>query len=223
MTTADLHLRTSFVFDDDGRIVATREPRPSPGPAFRFVRDARTYVWAVRSDVPGDIAAEIDAIARDENPEADLRDPPVHAERYASLLGGRVTSGPAYSFPRVLPDPGEVVLVDDLRQLERNFQGWVAEEIPGCSPVVAIMEEGHCVSVCFCARRSEVAAEAGLETVEAFRGRGLAPRVTTAWALAIRASGRIPLYSTSWENRSSLRVARRLGLQIYASSWSMND
>jgi len=53
---------------------------------------------------------------------------------------------------------------------------------------------------CFCARRSDAAAEAGLETAEAFRGRGFGPRVTAAWAWAIRATGRIPLYSTAWTN-----------------------
>jgi len=52
---------------------------------------------------------------------------------------------------------------------------------------VAVKEDGHAVSVCFCARRSEKAAEAGLETAEAYRGRGFGPQVTVAWALAVRA------------------------------------
>lgn len=162
------------------------------------------------------------ALAHDEPPIADLRAPPVHAERYAALLGGRVSSGPAFSFPDALPDPGDVVFVDDLRPLERHFRGWVAEEIPDCLPVVAVLEDGHAVSVCFCARRSEVAAEAGLETAEAFRGRGLGPRVTAAWALAVRESGRTPLYSTSWDNHASLQVARKLRLQAYASIWRIH-
>jgi predicted GNAT family acetyltransferase len=94
----------------------------------------------------------------------------------------------------------------------------VAGEIEaGRSPVLAVVEAGHAVSVCFCARRSDVAAEAGLQTAEAFRGRGFGTRVTAAWALAIRASGRIPLYSTSWTNGASLAVARKLGLVAYAS------
>ena len=32
-----------------------------------------------------------------------------------------------------------------------------------------------------------------------------------AWARAVRASGLIPLYSTSWNNKASLAVARKLG------------
>jgi hypothetical protein len=46
--------------------------------------------------------------------------------------------------------------------------------------------------------------------------------VTAAWAAAIRASGRIPLYSTSWSNTGSLAVARKLGLSVYASDWSVD-
>jgi hypothetical protein len=220
MTTPDLHLRTLYIFDDRGRIAATREPSPNPTPALCLVRSAARCVWAVGTDVPDNIAAELDALARDEPPIPALREPPVHAERYASLLGGRVSSGPAFSFPDALPDPGDIVFIDDVRPLRRHFRGWVAEEMPSRSPVVAILEDGYAVSVCCCARRSEVAAEAGLETAEAFRGRGLGPRVTAGWALAIRASGRIPLYSTFWDNDASLAVARKLRLHAYASNWS---
>jgi REP element-mobilizing transposase RayT len=45
--------------------------------------------------------------------------------------------------------------------------------------------------------------------------------ITAAWALAMRGSGRIPLYSTSWMNTASLAVARKLGLVAYASDWSI--
>ena len=54
-------------------------------------------------------------------------------------------------------------------------------------------------------------------------GSGLAVRAAAAWVSAVRASGRIPLYSTSWHNTASLAVARKLGLMIYANAWSVND
>lgn len=84
------------------------------------------------------------------------------------------------------------------------------------------MKDGYAVSVCFCARRSEVAAEAGVETAKTFRGLGYGPRVTAAWAMAIRSMGLIPLYSTSWSNKASLAVARKLGLVAFASDWSLS-
>ncbi len=103
-----------------------------------------------------------------------------------------------------------------------NFHGWLPGEIAaGCAPVMGIVVDGHPVSICFCARRSDVAAEAGLDTASAYRGRGYAVRVTAAWALAMRASGRTPLYSTSWANTASLAVARKLALVAYASDWSI--
>jgi predicted GNAT family acetyltransferase len=80
---------------------------------------------------------------------------------------------------------------------------------------------GQAASLCGCARRTDEAAEASLETAEPFRGQGLAAQVTAAWAAAVRASGRIPLYSTSWENLASLAVARKLKLSVYAASWSL--
>ena len=139
----------------------------------------------------------------------------------------RQSSGPAFTFPDTLVQPTDmtdIVVVEDERLLERNFRGWITGEIAaGRSPALAIVEDGYPVSVCFCARRSDRAAEAGLETTEAFRGRGFGPRVAAAWALAIRATGRVPLYSTEWTNGASLSVARKLSLIPYANTWNLSD
>jgi len=234
VSTPDLHLKTMFVLNDEGRIVSTREPGANRGPLFSLARSATRCAWAVRAGLPSDLTAEIDRLAREEPPTSALRDAPVHADRYLSLVGGQVGSGhgaavkarqsdgPAFTFPQALVRPTEIVVVEDERLLERNFRGWLPGEIAaGRSPVLSIVEDGYPVSVCFCARRSDTAAEAGVETAEAFRGRGFGPRVTTAWAMATRATGRVPLYSTAWTNDASLSVARKLGLIAYASTWSL--
>jgi predicted GNAT family acetyltransferase len=83
-------------------------------------------------------------------------------------------------------------------------------------PCFAVVVDGRTVSVCNTARFTARAAEAGLATAEKFRGRGYGPRVTAAWAAAVRAEGRIPLYSTWWANAASQAVARKLGLRQYA-------
>ena len=236
MSTPDLHLQTLFVLNGDGRITAEREPGANPGPLFCLARSAARCTWAVRADLPKNIAAEIDGLAREERPVQDLRDAPVHAQRYVSLLGPQTPSGypagakisqsagPAFTFPDGVAESTNVVLVEDERLLQHNFRGWVPGEIAaGRWPVTAIIMDGYPVSICFSARCSDAAAEAGVETAEAFRGRGFGSRVTAAWALAIRASGRTPLYSTSWTNSPSLGVARKLGLMAYASTWSLSD
>ena len=133
-------------------------------------------------------------------------------------MEGRLSLRPGIHFPGDASSSlAETETIDDLPQLEYHFTGWTADEIPDASPIVAVMLDGRAVSVCFCARRASFAAEAGLETAPVFRGRGLGPRVAAAWALAMRESGRTPLYSTSWTNDASLAVARKLGLIPYAA------
>ena len=222
MSTPDTHLRTLFLLDSAGRIRGTREPNPDRGPLFALIRGRASCAWAVRAE----LSQEIAGLAREEPPVADFRDAPVHAERYRSLAGGEEYSGPAFAFPETVEQHAATVLVNEVQLLARHFSGWTAAEIPGRSPVVGVVEDGHAVSVCFCARRSDTAAEAGLKTAAEFRGRGLGPQVAAAWALAawalaVRASGRIPLYSASWANGASLAVARKLGLVAYASGWSL--
>jgi hypothetical protein len=234
LSTPDLHLKTLFVLNGDGRITSTREPEwiAHHGPLFSLVRGAAGCAWAVRDDVPEDIAGELDSLARREPPVLNLRDAPVHADRYMLLLKSQTRSaagisqsgGPAFAFPDAIAQPADVVLVEDERLLQYHFRGWVAGEIAeGRLPEMAVMKDGYTVSVCFCARRSDIAAEAGVETAESFRGSGFGPRVTAAWALAIRASGRVPLYSTSCNKHASLAVARKLGLIAYSSGWSLSD
>ena len=229
---ADLYESTHFVLDSANRIVSTREPHPQLGPLFSLVRGFTRVAWRVHISVPAPVAAELERSARDERPSEDARSVPVHAGRYLALpsegaadatsrtRGLAIHHGPAFEFPPSIRPPSDVVEIADERLLQRNFRGWLSGEIAaGRGPAIAALANGVPVSVCFCARRSEIAAEAGVETAAPFRGRGLAARVVAAWALAVRASGLVPLYSTSWTNAASLAVARKLGLIAYASHW----
>ena len=76
------------------------------------------------------------------------------------------------------------------------------------------------MAVCCSSRVTGRAAEAGVNTLEGYRGRGYAPAAVAAWAAAVRASGRLPLYSTSWDNVASQGVARKLGLVLYGADLS---
>ncbi len=200
----------------------TREPGSRRPPVLAFVRGPDGCAWAVRADVPDDLTAELGRAAAEEPGNADLREPPLHIDHYLSLVDGRVESGPAFAFPDAIAEPDDVVPVEESAKLERGFPDLVGE-LDGRAPLLAVLEDGNAVSICFCARRSGEAAEAGLTTLETHRGLGFGPRVTAAWALAIRASGRIPLYSTGWTNEASLAVARKLDLVAYASDWSLYD
>jgi len=129
--------------------------------------------------------------------------------------------GPAYRFPDDLVAPRDtapLAACERARVAERFPQvGSLAER----EPILAAREDGQVVSLCYAATRPGPAAEAGVETLPEARGRGHAARVTAAWACAQRARGVIPLYSTSWQNRASRAVARKLGLILYASDLHM--
>lgn len=228
VSTPESFLQTGYVLDDRGCIVSTREPAPEHGPLFVLVRAGMRRVFAVHASI-ADAKDELGELVRGEPSVRHPQCEPVYGDRYRAIvsrhLGDVATrsyGGPAYRFPDTLPLPADTVRIEDERELARHFHGWVPGEIAGGrAPVLAIVQDGAPVSVCFCARRGDVACEAGLETAAAFRGRGYAARVTAAWALAVRAEGRTPLYSTGWANAASLSVARKLGLAFYAAYWNV--
>ena len=180
LSTPGLHLQTLFLLNGDGRIKSTREPDPSEGPMFCLVRGTVTSAWAVREDIPQDVADQLDRLACEEPSVSCFRDAPVNAERYKSLVEGKVDSGPAFVFPEEIAQPFDTVFIEDLQLLDHNFPGCKPSEFPERTPIVAVLEDGQAVSVCFCARRADTAAEAGLETAAAFRGRGFGTRVAAA-------------------------------------------
>jgi hypothetical protein len=138
--------------------------------------------------------------------------------------------GPTYRFPaapepsaRTLAHAGQVVQLTGANlEVVRETYAWLYQAHADWAPCFALVQNGAAVSVCFTSRRGAIVAEAGLETLPAFRGRGYATVVTAAWGAAIAASGRIPLYSTGWNNSASQGVARRLGLVMFGAdaSWT---
>jgi predicted GNAT family acetyltransferase len=97
---------------------------------------------------------------------------------------------------------------------------WLVDEIDLVQPCAALICENRIVSQCRSVRVSPKAHEAGLETLPAFRGRGYALLVTRFWAKAVREMGAVPLYSTSWKNTVSQRVAGKLKLYHYGNTFS---
>jgi hypothetical protein len=215
------HLETLYILDGRRRVVSTREPNPGHGPEFVLIRRADSCAWAIGTGIGDEQAREVTRLALDEHPTSDFRRPPKHLEEYMRIIGGEFDAGPAFEFPEHMPLIEDAALIEDVECLQGSFNGWTADELAGRSPIMAIVENGVPISICFCARVSELNAEAGVETAPAFRGRGIAGLATAAWATAIRASGRTPIYSTSWSNTPSLAVARKLGLVACASYWNL--
>jgi len=224
----DAQAEALFVHDEDGRIVRTNEPGGTSAPRFFLGRTCDGNVWRLRNDLPARLAREMAATASKEPVTTDLRSAPVYYERYCDLLRVQreirsIYAGPAYVFPAEITLPGKVVRIRAANSvlLQRGFGAAAAEQFEARAPCVAVVEEGMAVSICFCSRITPRVAEAGVETLEPYRRRGFAARAVAGWALAVQARGRLPLYSTSWENRASQAVAEKLGLRLYGVDLSI--
>lgn len=138
---------------------------------------------------------------------------PAPYEDIIGRLGATKTwAGPAFTFPERLPAAaGGVVEVSSAPVLEPLLSAWIPD-LMTCQPMVALILDGKAVSICASVRITGDAHEAGVDTAPAYRGRGYAAQVATAWASAVRDIGRIPFYSTSWTNTASRSVARKLSL-----------
>ncbi len=231
----DFQIDALFVCDADRRIKYIREPgyeesELEPGPRFFMGRTLQGNVWRVRHGLPDGLVGELEALARAEPIAENLAHPPQTAAAIQVTLHTHAPitheeRGPAYWIPDTVPAPPVAVLISEVNAhvLDANF-AWTRRSRSGLKtgPLAAAVVQDSAVSICFCARLTGEAAEAGVESVEAFRGQGYASAAVARWAFAIRERGLIPLYSTSWQNVASQGVARKLGMVQYADDWSIS-
>lgn len=223
----ELHAAALFRHDAAGRIVTTNEPDGERAPRLFLGRTRAGNLWRFRDDLPSSLLREFKAILIEEPIAVDLRQPPACFAALHDILHRHdpvihAWQGPAWHFPDAIASPAGVVAVSPaMRGLVETHYPWLIAEYEHVRPCFAVVRDGAAVSICFSSRRTEAAAEAGVDTVAAFRGRGYATAVAAAWALAVRRSGRLPLYSTSWDNLASQGVARRLGLVLYGVDCSV--
>ena len=224
-----LHVRALFLLDGHDRLLAVNEPDPPTAPRLYLGRTLTGDVWRFRHDLPPAIVHDLEPLLRAEPPTPDLAQPPQCLEAAQRILTRHapVTEpdlGPAWRFPDHIPEPNRdiVHVTPDNDAVVRHLFPILANDLPFRLPCLAIVHEDRLASICFSARNTPEAAEAGLETIEGFRGRGYATAVAAAWARAVRAEERIPLYSTSWDNQASRAVARKLGLVLYGADLSID-
>jgi hypothetical protein len=207
----EMHVEALFTHDAEGRLRRVNEPGGAEAPRFFLGRTAEGAVWRFRHDVDAALRRELEAAGEGAG-----------AARYGEILARaapvmRAEAGPAFAFPPELPAADDAA-DDVVRVTEANayvlqppLDAWLADVRWG-APLFALVADGRAAAVCASVRQTGAAHEAGVETAPADRGRGYAARVVAAWARAVRELGRVPLYSTSWENAASRAVARTLGL-----------
>ena len=222
---------TLFTHDARGRMQWSNEPREAErraAPRLFLGYTPTGYILRLEATVPDAIAHELEAIVDGQPPVPDRLSPPPALTAMREILARQAAitaegGGPAYRFPATIRPAavGTISLTESNRALVRETYPWLYQEFTDWQPCYVVVRDGAAVSVCFSARMGSVAAEAGVETLPAFRGRGYAAAVTTAWGAAIREAGRIPLYSTAWENSASQGVARRAGLIMFGTDWTL--
>jgi hypothetical protein len=222
----ELQTEALFVHDTAGRIVRDNEPDGAPALRFFVGRTPSGNIWRVRDDVPDDLAHRLTALAAREPVEPEVSMVPRLAPEILGLfddagIAASASGGPAFYFGDQIPAPEGVVRVDASNaSLLLHFPSLPAL-LEHRRPCFAVVRDGIAVSVCYSSRRTGRAAEAGVDTLPAYRGNGYATAVTAAWGRAVRTEGLVPLYSTSWDNTASRGVARRLGLVQYGVDWGV--
>jgi RimJ/RimL family protein N-acetyltransferase len=223
----ELHVEALYRHTPEGRLLETREVDAVRAPRFFLGRTRRGNLWRFRDDLPASLVRGLDAVVAAEPVLPDLPREPVYLSQYRELLHEHeeiqhTWVGPAYTFPGDLSPPTQVLrITDENSQLLGEEFAWLRSERAACEPALAVVIDEHAVSVAFSSRVTARAAEAGVNTLEAFRGQGHASRAVAAWAIAVREMGRVPLYSTSWGNLASQGVAHRLGLRLYGVDFSL--
>ena len=219
-----IQAETLFVLDRNERIARVNSDDGIPTPRFFFGSTTEGNLWRYRFDLANETRCELGRQCFLEPPRADLAAPPENLDAFKEILNKhqpieRLWFGPAYWIPN-----GDLKSSSEAVQITEENVGVLKEGFPdnarwlqACHPVYAVIRDGKAVSVCLSARVTEKAHEAGVETLEEFRGNGYASRAVSAWADEVRRMGRIPFYSTSWENVASQGVARKLGARLFGA------
>lgn len=220
-----MQAHTLFVFDANGRLLCLNEPEPEdPAPRFFLSSTRKGNLWTTRHDLPDALAQELGRLASTEPLLGESGASPIHLGQYSGLLLGHApitgtSQGPAYSLTELEPPSGTTTITPANRHLLLPNFPYTHSMLAQRSPVVVMVEAGVAVAACYAARSSERGVEAGVDTVDGYRGRGYAVQMVRGWANGVRALGKIPLYSTSWDNLASQSVARKLGAVMYADNF----
>jgi GNAT superfamily N-acetyltransferase len=170
------------------------------------------------------LVKQLEGLCANEPSLRDFQQKPQHFEAYMNLLQGeQFTMGPCFLVPAEAASSSQVVSItreNGMEFLRGSFE-WLIEEIDYAQPCVAFICENRAVSICRSVRITSRAHEAGLETLDEFRGRGYAAAVVAGWAMEVRKMGGIPLYSTFWGNLASQSVARKLALSFYGANFTV--
>jgi len=226
----DLHITTLFHIDPNGRLRSVNELDAPPAPRLFLGRTPVGNRWRFRHDLPIALVQHLEQLCQEEPASADHTRLPQNYQTITAALRAHAPiqaeyCGPAYWVPDAGAVPDNVVLITQTNgQLLRAGFPWLVSlaQQRDSGPIAAAVAQGMAVAVCFCSRLPGRATEAGVETLDAFRGKGYATAAVAGWVAAVRQRGIMPLYSTTWTNHASQAIARKLGMVRYGEDWSIS-
>ncbi|MBO1513722.1 GNAT family N-acetyltransferase [Metabacillus bambusae] len=211
----EIQAEVLFQYDKSGRMQQINEPLKMNAPLFFLGRTKDGNVTKFHSALSDTKISEIKKVIAEDSLNVNL-------SKLINMLKSSTQSiknlwiGPAYVFSDNINRPSVALKItyENKHLLLKEFPT-IFEQLEWRQPCFGIIEDGFVVSICCSARRSLSAAEASVETIEEYRGRGYGVQTAIAWAKALQEEGIIPLYSTSWDNFSSQAVAKKLKLYSY--------
>jgi hypothetical protein len=233
----DLDVETMFVLSGSGRICRENDPDRSPGPRMFFAGCSRGNLARVGDDVDEQLAARLLAVAAETPAWREPEVTPQSIGKIVELLSSAqpvVTIGPGliYELPNGIGYDHSATLVrGDSAEGERMLARLADRGLPQYmidagfksvgdfwEPWCLAIEGAEIASIAFAARIAAKGAEIGVYTFPKFRARGFAAAVTASWSSMATLGDRALFYSTQKSNRSSQRVAARLGLRLIGAS-----
>jgi uncharacterized cysteine cluster protein YcgN (CxxCxxCC family) len=224
----EMHIEALFTLNLQSKLVAINEPWDKTRAAPRLYL-GKTFdgsmIYKFRYDVPLEIIKKLEEYLSEEI-SSGKNDEIKYTNEYLKLLESEnCFEEICYSYSDKIKQTKNncvKITIENIKDFELKGFDWLNDEIIYSQPCYGIIEKGKMVSVCRSVRITEKAHEAGIETKEEHRGKGLAIIALKEWARDIQNNGYIPLYSTSKENRSSQRVAEKTLLNKFGIGISIN-
>jgi hypothetical protein len=193
------------------------------GPHFYLLRTPSEVICRVHARIDDDVASSLKQIATAERGRQ--RDWPLEYGQYLALLGSvapvkAMRAGPMFSVPASTDARATKIGPENTDLLRGGLDEWLPDVAAG-RLIYAALADGRAVSICASVSVFEGAHVAGVETLPAYRGRGLATQAVAGWATAVSRLGAIALYGTSFDNLASQGVARRLGMTLLGAEFSV--
>lgn len=235
-----LHAATRFRLTPGRRIQCENDPDLSPAPLLYMSGCEEGWIGYVREDVGQAAVLAFDELILREPPVRSPGPSPRFAEAYCEILGATApltphNFGPIHRLPRDTSWPCEVEVVchgtPDGNALRTRIvrDGMPREMIEAGFVDLSHFWEPWCVvlsgeaiaAIAFAARKSLLAADIGVYTIESHRGRGLAAAVVAAWSKLLPRQP-VLFYSTHRDNAASQRVIAKMGLPYVGESFTLN-